>query len=345
MSFINYMSKEINAKIVYYGPGLSGKTTNIVYIHKKLKPDSRGKLISLATQTDRTLFFDFLPINMGEIGGYKVRFHLYTVPGQIFYNTTRKMVLKGVDGIVFVADSQKQMLEDNLESLKNLEDNLKEYGKNLKDIPFVIQFNKRDLPDVMDMEELYAKLNKFKVPFFQAVATEGKGVLETLTAICRLVMKKMKESSEFASITGEEDNIVKKEVPEEVPEKAKYLPEDYSEEAMKMLDLLGESETGKVEEEKTEETEIEEELELFDEIVENKEQETEKSYDIEKLNNQIFTQQALTYEERKNVVDEFKVELQNPSVSESEIEIPLKFSLGGMEKSLKIKLKLEFGDD
>lgn len=345
MAFINYTNKEVNAKIVYYGPGLSGKTTNIVYIHKKLKPESRGKLISLATQTDRTLFFDFLPINMGEIAGYKVRFHLYTVPGQIFYNTTRKMVLKGVDGIVFVADSQKQMLEDNLESLKNLEDNLKEHGKNLKDMPFVIQFNKRDLPDVMDLEELYAQLNKLKVPFFQAVATEGKGVLETLTAICRLVMKKLKESSEFASVSGEDEDTVKKETIEEVKERAKYLPEDYSDEALKMLDLLGETENENIEEEKSEEQEIEEELELFDEIKKEPEQETVNEGAPKTFENNILSQQALTYDERQAVEDEFKVELQNPSVSESEIEIPLKFSFGKMEKSLKIKLKFEFGED
>ncbi len=344
MAFINYTNKEVNAKIVYYGPGLSGKTTNIVYIHKKLKPESRGKLISLATQTDRTLFFDFLPINMGEIGGYKVRFHLYTVPGQIFYNTTRKMVLKGVDGIVFVADSQKQMLEDNLESLKNLEDNLKEHGKNFKDMPFVIQFNKRDLPDVMDLEELYAQLNKFKVPFFQAVATEGKGVLETLTAICRLVMKKLKDSSEFASVTAEEEPEVKKES-EEVKKRAAYLPEDYSDEALKMLDLLGETETEKVEEEKSEEHEIEEELELFDEIKKEPEREAVSEEAPKVFENNILSQQALTYEEKQVIEDEFKVELQNPSVSESEIEIPLKFSFGKTEKSLKIKLKFEFGEN
>ncbi len=339
MSFVNYVNKEINAKIVYYGPGLSGKTTNIVYIHKKLKPESRGKLISLATQTDRTLFFDFLPINMGEISGFQIRFHLYTVPGQIFYNTTRKMVLKGVDGIVFVADSQKQMLEDNLESLNNLEENLKEYGKSLKDIPLVIQYNKRDLNDAMDLETLHMHLNRLKAPFFEAVATEGKGVLETLTAICRLVMKKIKETSEFTE--KEKERKEEKEPAYEKSEMISYIPEDYSDEAMKMLDLLGDSENEQEQEEKTEEEVIEEELELFEEAVTE-----EKSVGFEELNKQIFTQAALSYEpveERDN--DEMKVELENPVISEDEIEIPLKFSLDGKKRCLKIKLKFQFGED
>lgn len=344
MAFINHVSKEINVKIVYYGPGLSGKTTNIVYIHKRLKPDCRGKLISLATQTDRTLFFDFLPINMGEIGGYKLRFHLYTVPGQIFYNATRKMVLKGVDGIVFVADSQKQMLDDNIESLRNLEENLKEYGRSLEDIPFVIQFNKRDLPDAMDLEELYQRLNRLKVPFFKAVATEGVGVFETLTAICRLVIKKIKESTEFSSSLGEKEEQVletKKVEAKGDYDKTKYLPEDYSDEAMKILDLLGEEEKEHVVSEEIEEK-IEDELELFNTI----DIEERKKISFEELNKNIFTQQALTYIETKDEkLENWNIEFKSPNIQREEIEIPIKLSFQGKEKTIKITLKFSFGDD
>lgn len=338
MAFINYVNKEINAKIVYYGPGLSGKTTNIVYIHKKLNPNCRGKLVSLATQTDRTLFFDFLPINLGEVSGYKLRFHLYTVPGQIFYNTTRKMVLKSVDGIVFVADSQKQMLEDNIESLKNLEDNLKDYGKSLKEVPFVIQYNKRDLPEAMDLEELHLQLNKFKAPFFQAVATEGKGVLETLTAICRMVMSNIKESTEFGEIFGE-DSSEKEKTTEEATEKVKYLPEDYSEEALKMLDLLGGSEIEPPVEEKIEKEEIEEELELFEDKIE------ENKVSIKDVNKNIFNTQAIGYNDTQKSDYQLKITLENPSVSDNEIEIPIKFCFEGKEKSINIKLKFQIGED
>ena len=154
MALFNYAKREINAKIVYYGPGLCGKTTNIKYIHEKLRPETRGKLLSLATETDRTLFFDFLPVDLGEVKGYQTRFQLYTVPGQVFYNSTRKMVLKGADGIVFVADSQREMLQANQESLANLRENLAEQGKNIDDIPMVIQYNKRDLFNAMPVEEL-----------------------------------------------------------------------------------------------------------------------------------------------------------------------------------------------
>ncbi|HKL48462.1 MAG TPA: ADP-ribosylation factor-like protein [Desulfuromonadales bacterium] len=194
MALFNYAKREINAKIVYYGPGLCGKTTNIQYVHTKLNPDSRGKLLSLATQTDRTLFFDFLPVELGEIRGFKTRFHLYTVPGQVFYNATRKMVLKGVDGIVFVADSQQGMTDANLESFQNLRENLEEYGLNLDEIPYVIQCNKRDLPGVMPLEEMGRQLNTARVPLFGASALKGKGVLPTLTTICKMVLQKMQSS-------------------------------------------------------------------------------------------------------------------------------------------------------
>ena len=196
MALLSYSNREVNAKIVYCGPGLSGKTTNIDCIYKKLKPEQKGKLVSLATQTDRTLFFDFLPIDLGEVKGFKTRFHLYTVPGQVFYNATRKMVLKGADGVVFVADSQRQMMDANIESLKNLEENLIAYGKTLETIPHVIQFNKRDLSNAVPLEEIYKKLNRFNAPFFEAVAVEGKGVMETLSAAAKMVLRNLREQPE-----------------------------------------------------------------------------------------------------------------------------------------------------
>ncbi len=200
MALINYANKEINAKIVYYGPGLSGKTTNIQYIFQRLKPEHRGKLITLPTQTDRTLFFDFLPVEIPDVKGFTTRFHLYTVPGQVFYNATRKMVLKGVDGIVFVADSQKEKLTDNIDSLKNLEENLNEYGKSIKTIPFVFQFNKRDLSDINSPAELNRRLNELGYPSIEAIATSGKGVMETLSVISRMVLRHLKESYESQKI-------------------------------------------------------------------------------------------------------------------------------------------------
>jgi mutual gliding-motility protein MglA len=200
MALINYANKEINAKIVYYGPGLSGKTTNIQYIFQRLKPEHRGKLITLPTQTDRTLFFDFLPVEIPDVKGFTTRFHLYTVPGQVFYNATRKMVLKGVDGVVFVADSQKEKLNDNIDSLKNLEENLNEYGKSIKTIPFVFQFNKRDLNEIDTPSELNRRLNELGYPSIEAIATIGNGVMETLSSISRMVLRHLKDSYESQKI-------------------------------------------------------------------------------------------------------------------------------------------------
>lgn len=189
MSMINYASREINCKIVYYGTGLGGKTTNLEYVYSKINPDTRGKMISLATETDRTLFFDFLPIDLGEIRGFKTRFHLYTVPGQVYYNASRKLILKGVDGLVFVADSQPDRAEANIEAMHNLYENIESYGYDMDTIPFILQYNKRDLPDVMPVEEMRAQLNPRGVPDFEAVATEGKGVFETLQAVSKIVVK------------------------------------------------------------------------------------------------------------------------------------------------------------
>ena len=194
MALFNYATRELSAKIVYYGPGLSGKTTNIEMVHKMLRPEQKGRLISLPTETDRTLFFDFLPIELGQIKGFKVRFHLYTVPGQVFYNATRRLVLQGVDGVVFVADSQREMINGDMESLKNLMDNLSSYGKKLEDLPFVLQYNKRDLRNVAPAAELDAALNFLHVPTFEAVAPTGKGVAETLVGISRRVFAHLRKT-------------------------------------------------------------------------------------------------------------------------------------------------------
>ncbi len=195
MSFINYASREINCKIVYYGPGLCGKTTNLQYVYNKTAEESKGKMISLATETERTLFFDFLPLALGEIRGFKTRFHLYTVPGQVFYDASRKLILKGVDGVVFVADSQEERLDANIESLENLKDNLEEQGFDIEKIPFVIQYNKRDLPNVTSVEELSSLLNPRRVPELGACAMSGEGVFETLKAIAKLVLNDLKKGA------------------------------------------------------------------------------------------------------------------------------------------------------
>ncbi|HEU4578579.1 MAG TPA: ADP-ribosylation factor-like protein [Polyangiaceae bacterium] len=192
MSFINYMAREINCKIVYYGPGLCGKTTNLQYIYKRTNPEAKGKMISLATETERTLFFDFLPLSLGEIRGFKTRFHLYTVPGQVFYDASRKLILKGVDGVIFVADSQLERLEANQESLDNLRTNLAEHGYSLEKIPYVIQYNKRDLPNALPVEELRQILNPIGVLDFEASARTGQGVFETLKAVSKLVLTELK---------------------------------------------------------------------------------------------------------------------------------------------------------
>ncbi|MEK6726657.1 MAG: GTPase domain-containing protein [Deltaproteobacteria bacterium] len=193
MSFINYSSKEINCKIVFYGPGLCGKTTNLQYVYGKTNPVAKGKMISLATETERTLFFDFLPLTLGEIKGFKVRFHLYTVPGQIFYDASRKLILKGVDGVVFVADSQVERMEANIESFENLAVNLKEQGYDLDKIPCVVQYNKRDLPNAAPLEELRNLLNPKGIPEFEACAATGEGVFETLKGISKLVLTELKK--------------------------------------------------------------------------------------------------------------------------------------------------------
>jgi signal recognition particle receptor subunit beta len=191
MSMINYASREINCKLVYYGPGLGGKTTNLEYIYGRINPDTRGKLISLATEQERTLFFDFLPVDLGSIRGFKTRFHLYTVPGQVYYNASRRLILKGVDGLVFVADSQAERMDANIAALENLYDNLAEYGYDSQQVPIVLQWNKRDVPNAVPVEELRAHLNPMGLPEFPAVAISGKGVFDTLKAVSKLVLKSL----------------------------------------------------------------------------------------------------------------------------------------------------------
>ena len=192
MSFINYSSREINCKLVYYGPGLGGKTTNLQYIYEQTQGDLKGKMISLATETERTLFFDFLPLSLGEIRGFQTRFHLYTVPGQVFYDASRKLILKGVDGVIFVADSQSERFDANLESMENLRINLAEHGYDVDTIPLVIQYNKRDLPSAMSSDELRQQLNVRGVPDFDAVATQGQGVFECLKTLAKDVLVALK---------------------------------------------------------------------------------------------------------------------------------------------------------
>lgn len=214
MATLNYAFKELSCKIVYYGCGLCGKTTNLIHIHKTVPQRFRGELVSLATEQDRTLFFDFLPLDLGEVKGFKTKFQLYTVPGQVYYNATRKLVLRGVDGLVFVVDSQKDRLQENIDSLENLKQNLAEYGYRLQEsstdfegIPWVVQYNKRDMPQVSDLAELQAALNEHGLPYYEAVAVSGQGVKDTLKGISSLVIKKLNADPAGVGGSGE----VKKE--------------------------------------------------------------------------------------------------------------------------------------
>ncbi len=192
MSFINYAAKEINCKIVYFGSGLCGKTTNVQYIYEHTQSEARGKLVTLSTENERTLFFDFLPLSVGDVRGYKTRFHLYTIPGQTFYEVSRQFILKGVDGIVFVADSQAERMEANIESFEGLEKSLDKQGYDINKLPLVFQYNKRDLPGAVSIRELEATFNPMKKPFFEAVAFKGQGVMETLQAVSQAIIRELK---------------------------------------------------------------------------------------------------------------------------------------------------------
>jgi|GEM_PF-197665 len=230
MVSINYAFREICCKIVYYGPGLSGKTTNLIYIHKKAPPQTKGELISLATDADRTLYFDFLPIDIGPVQGFATKFQLYTVPGQVYYNATRKLVLRGVDGLIFVADSQAAKLEENIESMNNLIENLEEYGYVLEELPMIIQYNKRDLEEVSSLEELEKCLNPRGLPYIEAVAVKGIGVFDTLKAISKLVLEKARGKSEpegkkeLVSVAAESKPSVMPSAEKEELEKKPYAP-------------------------------------------------------------------------------------------------------------------------
>jgi signal recognition particle receptor subunit beta len=195
MTFINYAAREINCKIVYYGPGLGGKTTNIQFIYDKTNPTAKGKLISLATETDRTLFFDFLPLDLGNVKGFKVRFHLYTVPGQVFYDASRKLILRGVDAIIMVADSQLERMDANEESVYNLKENLKENHYDIANIPYVLQLNKRDLPNVAPVDEMIRLLRVKEEPVFEAVASKGIGVFDTLKTCAKLTLQELRKNA------------------------------------------------------------------------------------------------------------------------------------------------------
>jgi mutual gliding-motility protein MglA len=194
MAFINYATREIYSKIVYYGPGLCGKTTNVQYVYERTAPSAKGRLISLKTESDRTLFFDFLPLDLGKVSGFRVRFQLYTVPGQIFYGATRKLILKGIDGVVFVADSQRARLDANVESMEDLRDNLVEHGQRLEGLPLVVQYNKRDLEGIVEVSELRALLNPSGAPDFEAAAAMGRGVFETLKAVSKLALRRLESN-------------------------------------------------------------------------------------------------------------------------------------------------------
>src|SRR5688572_5964284 len=192
---INFAQRQVNAKIVYYGPGMSGKTTNLEVVHQRAPEQNKGELTSISTDGDRTLFFDFMPLDLGTVAGMKTSFQIYTVPGQVYYNSTRKLVLQGVDGVVFVADSSAAMLQENLESLRNLEENLNEYGKSLASIAHVIQYNKRDLPDAMSVDELNQYLNPYGAPWYEAIANTGQGVFPTLKALAARVLETIHNNS------------------------------------------------------------------------------------------------------------------------------------------------------
>lgn len=245
MVLINPAIKEVVVKIVYYGPGLGGKTTNLKYIYDHIEPSTRGKMISLSTEGDRTLFFDFLSIKLGEINDYKVRVQLYTVPGQVFYEATRKLVLNGADGVVFVADSQRHVFDSNLESLDSLKNNLREKGIRFEDIPLVFQFNKRDLKEIYDLSYLNKELNELKRPFFPAVAIRGEGVIDTFNMISEMVIKsiaqRIDKNGSFKTVPISSPKILEPE--EKTVSEAKPVEDKFMEKFFYLKGLISEEET------------------------------------------------------------------------------------------------------
>ncbi len=351
MVSFNYQAKEVAIKIVYYGPGLCGKTTTLQYIYSTLPQESRGKMISLATETDRTLFFDFLPIQLGKLKGLDTKIQLYTVPGQVFYNQTRKLVLKGVDGIVFVADSQQGMLEANKESLQNLMSNLESLGMNLKDIPHVFQYNKRDLPNLIDIETLNKELNIYNVPYFETSAITGEGVIETLREIVRLTLKNITEKYnveiEYMVDDAESDKETKKDMENIVlsQEEAKTEPEEISAADLEDMDTdvnfsvdFDDKIIGEDQEESFEEIEELDEV-LEDESVE--EIEEVATEEVERVEQSEFKTQKIDSE-----IIEDRIETQELSISEIEVDAPRVVKAdNGYFVPVTIKIPEDFDDE
>ncbi|BBB33421.1 hypothetical protein TTHT_1978 [Thermotomaculum hydrothermale] len=373
MVSFNYQAKEVAIKIVYYGPGLCGKTTTLQYIYNTLPDNSRGKMISLATETDRTLFFDFLPIQLGKLKGLETKIQLYTVPGQVFYNQTRKLVLKGVDGIVFVADSQAGMLEANKESLQNLIQNLESLGMDLKDIPHVMQYNKRDLPNLIDVETLNKELNIYNVPYFETSAITGEGVIETLREIVRLTLKKITEKynveieymvedeSKEGEIVKEKDEPKEKEIEKHEKEEneVKLEPEEISAEDLAEMDtdidFSVDIDDRIIGEDNTEAIESVDELDEIDEVEEVIDDESiEELEDVEKEELTEIEESEFNTQKIDSEVIEDRLETQEYDYSEIEVEAPrvVKADNGyfvpinikipeGMEDEVRINLDLK----
>jgi len=348
MAVFNFLRKEIDAKIVYYGPGISGKTTNLQYIHEHLKHNQRGKMVSLATNEDRTLFFDFLPIELESVRGFKTRFHLYTVPGQVYYGATRRAVLTGADGVVFVADSQAERMEDNKFSLKDLEDNLRYYGKKMEATPFVMQYNKRDLPNILSVEDLNQKINTLNFPFFEAAALNGQGVFETLTMICRLVLKAIEAGAEARRPTGVSDTAAEAPPPrisrvEKVPPRLEPLKPTPDAVAAKPVDVRVEREAPPPEPPRAPK---------IPPLVSAKPEAETISPDGRTIFNRIFDRKKpeppLKLEEKRekkipDVSEKLRIiSCGQPHISSpSSLEIPLTVEVEGLEKSLSFSLAIK----
>ncbi len=325
MVYFNYTTKDMTAKIVYYGPGLSGKTTNLQFIYNSLPANRRGELVSLPTETDRTLFFDLLPLRLGKIGEFTTRLQLYTVPGQVFYNATRRVVLQGVDGIVFVADSQRAMREANIESLENLKENLATYGLTLSQIPWVLQYNKRDLPDILSVEELNRDLNFMNVPYFEAIAIAGVGVIPTLKKISQLTLEYLKVKArsvgmevKSASKIEERKIAIVSEDEDKLEKKSKIYPVTFQPKTVtaSVSNSFDETTKGAVIEQ---EPSVEEE-EIIDVKAELK--------------------KAISHKEKEKLQE---LELRKSIIVDKTIKIPIKLrDIEDLKRNIKLNLKIEF---